>query len=250
MLQRERLVLLAGLTAVLALAWAWLLSGAGMAMTPFEMTAMAGMDGWLMRPAVWSPSYALLVFAMWWVMMVAMMLPSATPAILLYARVREMRNGDGRISQTWVFLAGYAAVWLLFSLSAATLQRLVTGASMALDHPLADAGVLIAAGLYQLSPLKSACLGQCRAPAQFISAHWRPGAAGAVRLGVLHGAYCVGCCWMLMALLFVGGVMNLLWVVALAVIVAAEKLVPHGFWLSRILGAALILWGALRISGT
>jgi predicted metal-binding membrane protein len=175
--------------------------------------------------------------------MVAMMLPSATPAILLYARVREMRNGDARISETWVFLAGYAAVWLLFSLAAAGLQYLVTGASMALDDPLAEAVVLIAAGLYQLSPLKSACLGQCRAPVQFISRHWRPGAAGAVRLGVLHGAYCVGCCWMLMALLFVGGVMNLWWVVALTLLVAIEKLVNGGQWLARATGVALIAWG-------
>lgn len=226
-LGHQRLIVAAGVALLAALAWWFVVDGAGVA-GPMSMAE--------------PPPFPALVL-MWWVMMVAMMLPSATPAILLYARVREMRNGDARISETWVFLAGYAAVWLLFSLAAAGLQYLVTGASMALDDPLAEAVVLIAAGLYQLSPLKSACLGQCRAPVQFISRHWRPGAAGAVRLGVLHGAYCVGCCWMLMALLFVGGVMNLWWVVALTLLVAIEKLVNGGQWLARATGVALIAWG-------
>ena len=228
LLGHQRLIVAAGLALLAALAWWFVLDGAGIAEP--------------MRMAEAPPPFPALVL-MWWVMMVAMMLPSATPAILLYARVREMRNGDARISETWVFLAGYAAVWLLFSLAAAGLQYLVTGASMALDDPLAEAIVLIAAGLYQLSPLKSACLGQCRAPAQFISRHWQRGAAGAVRLGLLHGAYCVGCCWMLMALLFAGGVMNLWWVVALTLLVAIEKLVNGGQWLARATGVALIAWG-------
>jgi predicted metal-binding membrane protein len=227
-LGHQRLIVAAGVAFLAALAWWFVVDGAG----------VAGQ----MRMAERLPPFPALVL-MWWVMMVAMMLPSATPAILLYARVRKMRNRDDRISQTWIFLAGYAAVWLLFSLAAAALQLLVTGASMALENPVAEAIVLSTAGLYQLSPLKSACLGQCRAPAQFISAHWRPGAAGAVRLGVLHGAYCVGCCWMLMALLFVGGVMNLWWVVALTLLIALEKLVNGGQWLARATGLALIAWG-------
>lgn len=230
-LGHERLIVAGGVALLAALAWWFVLDGAGVA-EPMRMA----------EPT----AFAALVL-MWWVMMVAMMLPSATPAILLYARVRQMRNGDGAISQTWVFLAGYAAIWLLFSLAAAGLQRLVTGGSMALDHPVAEAAVLIAAGLYQLSPLKSACLGQCRTPAQFISAHWRPGAAGAVRLGLLHGAYCVGCCWMLMALLFVGGVMNLAWIVVLTLVVVLEKLTPGGDWIGRAAGVALILWGAVLL---
>ena len=230
-LGHQKLIVASGVTLLAGLAWLFVIDGAGVAER--------------MRMAEAPPFLALLL--MWWVMMVAMMLPSATPAILLYSRVREMRNGDGRISQTWVFLAGYAAVWLLFSLSAATLQRLVTGASMALDDPLTEAIVLIAAGLYQLSPFKSACLGQCRAPAQFISAHWRPGTVGAVRLGVLHGAYCVGCCWMLMALLFVGGVMNLAWIVVLTLVVVVEKLTPGGVWVGRAAGVALIAWGAVLL---
>jgi predicted metal-binding membrane protein len=183
------------------------------------------------------------IVAMWWLMMLAMMLPSATPAILLYAQVRKTRPGDVGIAQTWVFLAGYLAVWLLFSIVAASAQLLTTDSSMALRGRPAQSAVLVIAGLYQLSPFKSACVSQCRSPGQFISRHWRAGWIGAVRLGIIHGAYCVGCCWMLMGLLFVGGVMNLLWIVGLTVFVAAEKLLPGGSLLPRISGVAVILWG-------
>jgi predicted metal-binding membrane protein len=225
-LRHQRLVIAGGIALLVAVSWWFLLSGAGM-----------GMSGMHAQPFV-------AVLVMWWLMMAAMMLPSAAPAILLYARVRHMRGGDGTIPQSWVFLLGYLALWLLFSLVAATAQHLLAGPSMALDNPVAEGALLIAAGAYQLSPLKTACLGECRSPAQFISRHWRPGWIGTLRLGLLHGAYCVGCCWALMLLLFVGGVMNLLWVVALATVIAAEKLVPHGIWLGRIVGLALIIWGA------
>jgi predicted metal-binding membrane protein len=220
---------------VAALAWWFLLNGGGMA----GHGTMAGMR---------EPPFAGVLF-MWWVMMAAMMLPSATPAILLYARVRHTRSGDKAIAPSWIFLSGYLAVWLLFSLIAAVTQRWLTGPSMALDHHGAKSALLIMAGAYQLSPLKAACLGQCRTPAQFISRHWRAGWNGAFRLGLLHGGYCVGCCWALMLLLFVGGVMNLLWVVALAAIVAAEKILPWGERLARISGAGLIAWGLVRLFG-
>ena len=198
-------------------------------------------------PGMQPPLSALIL--MWWLMMVAMMLPSAAPAVLLYARVRTSRDGGSAVAQTWVFLAGYLAVWLLFSVIAAVAQTLLTGRSMALGDARVASALLILAGLYQLSPLKGACLRQCRSPAQFISRHWQPGVAGAVRLGVLHGAYCVGCCWLLMALLFVGGVMNFAWIAALTLIVAVEKMVPRGEWLSRAAGIALIAWGGLRLLG-
>ena len=213
------------------LSWLFVLRGAGMP----DMNVPA------MRP----PFAALAL--MWWVMMAAMMLPSAAPAVLLYARVREMRSRDADIAQSWVFLTGYLAIWLLFSLAAAALQQQVAGPAMAVQSRVLQAIVLIAAGLYQLSPLKAACLGECRAPAQFLSRHWRPGATGAVRLGVMHGAYCVGCCWLLMALLFVGGVMNVAWIVALTLIVAAEKLLPGGAWIGRAAGVGLIAWGFVRL---
>jgi len=210
-----------------ALSWAFLLRDAQMTMMEPPLTAI--------------------IIAMWWLMMLAMMLPSATPAILLYARVRQTRAGDASIAQTWVFLVGYLAVWLLFSIVAASVQSLVTDSSMALRSRAAQGAVLVAVGLYQLSPLKSACVSQCRSPGQFISRHWRPGWEGAFRLGVIHGAYCVGCCWMLMGLLFVGGVMNLLWVVGLTILVAAEKLLPGGSLLAKVSGIAFILWGFARV---
>ena len=215
---------------LVALAWLFLLRGAGMP------------DAMSMR-AVAPPPFAALLL-MWWVMMVAMMLPSAAPALLLYARVREARSGETGIAQSWVFVIGYALIWLLFSVGAAGAQRLITGSAMAIEPERVMTAVLIAAGAYQLSPLKSACLSQCRSPAQFLSRHWRPGVSGAVRLGILHGAYCAGCCWALMALLFVGGVMNIGWIVLLTLFVAIEKLAPGGAWIGRAAGVALIAWGA------
>jgi len=140
-------------------------------------------------------------------------------------------------------------MWLLFSVVAASVQSLLPGQSMGLQSRIAQGILLIGAGAYQLSPLKSACISQCRSPAQFISRHWRSGPAGALRLGMLHGAYCVGCCWVLMALLFVGGMMNVLWVIGLTMLVTAEKLLPGQLLLQRTSGAVLIAWGALRILG-
>ena len=200
------------------------------------MTAMAA--GW--------PTIA----TMWAAMMIAMMLPSAAPVILLYGKVQRTSAGGNVGALTLAFLAGYLACWTAFAALAALLQlelqcgALASSMSMALTSKQAAAGLLIAAGVYQLTPLKDACLGRCRSSAQFLSRHYRPGAAGAVRLGLLHGAHCVGCCWLLMALLFVGGVMNLLWIAGLTLLVAAEKLLAKGRALARIAGAAMIAWGA------
>jgi predicted metal-binding membrane protein len=231
-LRHERAIVLAGVALLALIGWWYIAVGAGM---------RGGM-------AMQAPPFPALVL-MWWLMMLAMMLPSAVPAVLLYARVRAIRGGDGAVAQTWVFLVGYLAVWLLFSIIAAVTQRLLTGPSMALHNRYAEGAVLVAAGLYQLSPLKNACLSRCRSPAQFLSRHWRAGWAGAVRLGILHGADCVGCCWMLMALLFVGGVMNLWWIVGLTAIVTVEKLMPRGELFGRAAGAALIGWGVVRLAG-
>lgn len=213
----------AGVGLLALLSWWFVVAGGGMP------------DSMAQRP----PPFGALVL-MWWLMMMAMMLPSAAPAILLYARVRQAWNDGPGIAQTWIFLCGYVAVWLLFSLGAALAQRLSTGGSMALDNRYAEAALLAAAGAYQLSPLKSACVGACRSPAQFISRHWRPGWDGAIRLGLMHGIYCLGCCWLLMALLFVGGVMNLLWVLGLTFIVAVEKLAPRGVLIGRVAGVVLV----------
>ncbi len=205
------------------------------------MDVMAAMPG--MAPA---PDF-LLAAAMWAAMMVAMMVPSAAPTILLYAHVH--RHSSETAPPTAAFLGGYLACWLAFALAAAALQLAIAEPrSMALESRAASAALLIGAGIYQLSPFKDACLSRCRSPAQFLSRNYRPGAWGAFRLGSLHGAYCVGCCWLLMALLFVGGVMNLAWVAALTGLVAAEKLLPGGKWIAWIAGLAMIGWGGYLLA--
>jgi predicted metal-binding membrane protein len=231
---RSRVVTIAGLVVLMLLAWAFLLSGTA-------LPAMAGMAAF--------PGFVAVVI-MWWVMMVAMMVPAAAPTILLYAHVHRHSNRLRSAPSTAAFLGGYLACWLVFALIAAGLQSwLVSPMSMALAIRDAAGGLLIAAGLYQLTPFKNACLSRCRSPALFLSRHYRPGPLGAFRLGMLHGANCIGCCWLLMTLLFVGGVMNLVWVVGLTLLVVAEKLLPGGLWLARIAGIALIAWGGARIVG-
>jgi len=232
-MRHERLVVAGGVAMLVLLSWWYVVGGAG-----FD-AGMAEMG---------RPPFAALV-VMWSLMMMAMMLPSAAPAVLLYARVREIRSRDSDIAQTWVFLAGYVALWLLFSIVAAAVQQLLTGPSMAFDDRINHGAMLLAAGLYQLSPLKSACVRQCRSPAQFISRHWQPGWDGAIWLGMRHGAYCVGCCWLLMALLFVGGIMNLLWIAGLTLLVAIEKLAPRGALFGRAAGLGLIVWGLAKVAG-
>ena len=270
LLRRDRLITAAGLAILCLLAWLYLLGGAGLGMSPAEMTrltlfphqsaagAMPGMPGMDMapRPAPWSPATWALTVAMWQTMMVAMMAPSAAPTVLLYARVHRHAAGQGRaqrLAPTGAFAAGYLLVWQAFAVAAAalqwTLQRtgLVSAATMGSQSRWLSAAVLVGAGLYQLSPLQGVCLSHCRAPAGFLSRHWRAGAAGAVRLGVLHGLYCLGCCWLLMALLFVGGVMNLAWIAALTLLVMAEKVLPGGRWVGRAAGGAMLIWGATTL---
>lgn len=249
LLRRDRMVLVAALVVVLALAWGWLVLGAGMDMSALDMTAMAGMDGWLMQSVVWTPGYALLVLGMWWVMMVAMMLPGAAPVLLLYARVnRQDRDAPAPVLSTAVFGAGYLLAWGGFSVAATALQwgleqaRLLSP-MMQTTHRWLGAGLLLAAGAWQFTPIKRACLRHCRTPLGFLTGHWRAGHLGALHMGLHHGAYCLGCCWFLMALLFFGGVMNLYWITALAVYVLAEKTIPADHWVARATGAMLIAWG-------
>ncbi|TIM05254.1 MAG: DUF2182 domain-containing protein, partial [Mesorhizobium sp.] len=209
------------------------------------------------EPRAWGGANWALMIAMWWIMMIAMMSPSAAPTILLYARVHRHALAQGQIQDklapTGVFMAGYLLVWLGFSVAVTALHWLlereafVSATMMSSQSRWLSAIVLIAAGLYQLSPLKNACLSHCRAPTAFLARHWRPHATGALRLGALHGAFCVGCCWMLMALLFVGGIMNLVWIAALAILVLVEKLFPAGPWVGRAAGIALIAWGGATL---
>ncbi len=254
--RRDRLVVVTALTAVIAISWAYLLAGAGMGMSAFEMTRMSqlgmaeGMAGMaMMTPAVWTPGYAVLMFFMWWVMMVAMMLPSAAPMILLFATVngKQRETGHPHVA-TSIFTVGYLAAWASFSLVAMMLQwgfeRTGILSSMLVGTNIVFGGILLlAAGVYQLTPIKHACLRHCRSPLAFLSIHWRRGAPGALRLGFVHGGFCVGCCWFLMGLLFFGGVMNLYWITGLALFVLFEKTVPAGHWAGYVTGVVLLVWG-------
>ena len=260
LLKRDRVITFAGLAALCTLAWFYTASGAGLGMSAWEMTrftlfphlhaAAAGSASWTW--ATWA-----LMILMWWIMMIAMMTPSAAPTILLYARVQRhtahTAPGNTRLAPTAAFVAGYLLVWLGFAAVATllhwTLERsgLVSAMMMGSRSAWLSGAVLLAAGLYQLSALKNSCLSHCRSPASFLARHWRAGWHGALRLGALHGAYCVGCCWLLMGLLFVGGVMNLAWIAALAILVMIEKTLPPGLWIRRGTGIALIGWSAATL---
>jgi predicted metal-binding membrane protein len=249
LLRRDRAIVLAALVAVALLAWASLAA----------LPVRAGMEGMAMEPELgpWAPADAVLMFAMWAAMMTGMMTPSVAPMILLYARVARHAAQRARpFAPTGWFASGYLLAWCVFAAIATALQWLLERAAtmspaMALaDRPLAGA-LLVAAGLYQWTPLKEACLGHCRSPLQFVQAHggFRPQRAASLLLGLRHGLYCIGCCWALMLLLFVGGVMNLLWIATLAAVVLAEKLLPAGRLVARVTGVALLAGGALLLSG-
>jgi predicted metal-binding membrane protein len=255
--RRESATVLAALVVLILLAWLAVLAGGGTGMDP------AAMSGWwfpLTLPAAlsgsWTPLYWLIAFCMWAVMMVAMMLPSAAPTVLLYARVVRHAEAQGRTrnasASIAAFLLGYLTLWILFSALAVALQFALEqsgaiSAMMSSRSALLSRVLLIAAGLYQLTPLKRACLAHCRTPAAFIATHWRPGVAGAWRMGLAHGTYCVGCCAVLMLLLFVGGVMNLIWLAGLTLLVAVEKLVPLGPAAGKVIAGLLIAAGAVLL---
>lgn len=246
-LRRDRYVVLAGLLAITILAWAYLVYlGQGMG----DMGAMAGMATSGGRAGVgWAPVDIALTFVMWVVMMVAMMVPSAAPMVLAFTGINRRRRQQGNpFVPTSVFLSGYLAVWVGFSV-VATLAQLCLSLSfllspmMASANPVFGAILLLAAGAFQLSPLKGACLRHCRTPMSFITNDWREGRRGALLMGLHHGGYCLGCCWALMGLLFLLGVMNLVWIAALAGFVLVEKVVPRGAWVGRLAGLALVVWG-------
>jgi predicted metal-binding membrane protein len=246
-----------GLGAVVALAVAYTVLGIGMPMSAVTMTAMAiEMPGMMMASADWTPQYAFLVFLMWWIMMIAMMVPSAAPTVLFYASLARKNNkAEKPYAAASVFLLGYLIVWGVFSLVSTVLQwSLVTIGQMSgmmeiTSVPVA-AGLLIVAGLYQISPLKQACLRHCQHPLVFFMHNWKSGTSGALRMGMHNGWFCLGCCWILMGLLFVGGVMNLLWIAALAFFVGLEKLAAGLPWLSKLSSVALIVGGMALATGS
>jgi predicted metal-binding membrane protein len=257
-LRRDRWIMAGGLAGLTLLAWLYLvwdmrrmagMPGMDMAM-PMPMPDMPGM----VMPAMDASAGLALTFAMWSVMMVAMMLPSAAPTILIYVRMaRQGRARSQPLPGAWIFTSGYLLVWFAFSLGAALLQTLLQGHGLLTPALAARSGMLeglllALAGGWQWLPVKDACLSHCRSPIQFLAERWRPGARGALLMGVEHGAFCVGCCWALMLLLFVGGVMNLLLVATIAGVVLIEKLLPPGRWIGKVLGAGLVAAGIWRLA--
>lgn len=246
MLRRDRRWVAAALALTVLLCWAWVVP-----MARDMYGAMDGASAWMVR-APRGPLYPLLLFAMWQVMMAGMMLPAAAPTLLLYAQVARRAEPPAAAAMIHAFAWGYLLAWGGFSLAATALQLLLARALL-LTPMLelrggAGGGLLLLAGVWQLSSYKRSCLQSCRGPAGFIAGHWRPGQAGALRMGLEHGLYCLGCCWALMLLLFAGGVMNLGWIAALTAFVLLEKLAPPrlALWGGR-LGGILLLLGGLAL---
>lgn len=261
LVRRDRVIMLAGLAGLTALAWLYLLLGAGTGMSVIAMST------WRFPPpapsiamtATWDAAYAAIILVMWWVMMIAMMTPSAAPMILLHARISRHAQAQGMMPSgplpSGIFAFGYLVVWLGFSIAATGLQLglerlgLVDGMAMWSTSRWLTATLLVAAGLYQVSRLKSICLSHGRSPVQYLSRHWRPGRGGAFLMGARHGAYCVGCCWVLMLLLFAGGVMNVLWIAGLSGLVLVERLSPFGARLGPATAALLFAAAAYTLLG-
>ncbi|CAN5516640.1 DUF2182 domain-containing protein [soil metagenome] len=269
-LRRDRAIVAMALGVISVLAWAYVLWLAADMAAPASGGDMAGMDmpgmdmsGMDMGAAValgfrsWAAADFAFIFTMWAVMMVGMMTPSAAPMILLYALVgRKAREGGNPFASSAWFFAGYILVWIAFSIVATAAQYLLSHLAlltpmMATSSTILGGIVLIAAGVYQWTPMKDVCLRQCRAPIAFLASHggFRSDPLGALRLGIEHGAYCLGCCWALMALLFVGGVMNVLWIAGIAILVLLEKIVPAGRWIARMAGALMAAAGLWLVAG-
>ncbi len=252
LLHHDRRIVAAVLVLLAVLATGFIVAGGGTGMSAIEMLRQTGPAGALLSgthdmpmPMHWSFGYASVIFLMWWLMMVAMMLPSAAPTILLFGALNPSRGAWGMLE----FLIGYFSVWAGFSVAATMVQASLTATGLAspmymnLSSSMLAAAVLILVGGYQFTPIKTTCLKSCRGPVEALTRGRKTGPAGAFRMGLAHGGYCLGCCWALMALLFVGGVMNLWWILAIAIYVAVEKLTPFGDRLAKPVGVALVVVG-------
>lgn len=261
LLKRDRAVVLAAVLALTALAWAYVLWTAASMSAATSAASMPGMDMPGMNMAqtgsVWSVGGFSFTAAMWVVMMIGMMTPSAAPMILLYARVGRQARADGRLfASTGWFAGGYLLAWSGFAVLAG-LAQLALAHMMLITPTLAAANnlfaglMLVAAGIYQWTPVKDSCLSQCQAPLSFLQRHggFRRDRRGSLQLGLKHGLACIGCCWALMMLLFVGGVMNLLWIAALSILVLLEKLVLFGRFMPRVVGLVLVAAGTIFVFG-
>jgi predicted metal-binding membrane protein len=253
-LQRDRAIITAGLLGIVLLAWLYLLHVARtMAATMAEMERHAAMGMAMPQMHDWGVADVALLFVMWAVMMVAMMVPSAAPMILIFSAVHRRRLEEQRPAvPVAVFLTGYLVVWAAYAAAATLAQAGLHAAallstSMATTSAIVGGLLLVAAGVFQWTPLKRICLANCRSPLSFLLTRWRDDVAGVFTMGIQHGLYCVGCCWMLMTILFVAGVMNLAWVAAIAILVLLEKVVPAGERIGRIVGVALVISGLLMI---
>lgn len=237
-----QLFVIVGLVCVAAIAWIYLIIEAGR----MSGSDMAGMVKLQARDG----TGLILLFLMWTVMMVAMMLPSALSMVLFQATLlRKIRTGQSYVASISAFVGGYIAVWTLFSVVATAAQAYLEHLAllsplMVSNSPKLGGLVLLMAGVYQMTPIKDVCLKHCRTPLAFVLTYWRPGVVGALRMGLHHGLFCVGCCWALMLLLFVGGVMNLLWVAAITTFVLIEKFAPFGPAVGNGLGMVLVVAGA------
>ncbi|MFT5133612.1 MAG: putative metal-binding membrane protein, partial [Gammaproteobacteria bacterium] len=238
---RDFFSIIGSLTGITLLAWYYLIIMAT------DMNAMASMPN--MPLPLWDFRYFLLMFFMWAIMMIGMMLPSVVPTVLIYASIaRKARKDGASIASTGFFVAGYLAMWIVFSLFATCLQwafdelGLLSPMMMA-NNALFGATLLILTGIYQCLPIKDACLHQCRSPIEFFRDHWRKGNQGTFLMGMHHGLFCVGCCWVLMGLLFFGGVMSLLWIAAITIFVLLEKVLPFGAIGGKIMGLLMIFSG-------
>ncbi len=242
--RRDRLAILIALAGVTLLAWATLLE---MSLDMAAPNAAVPME-WITMKS-WTATDFVFMFLMWVIMMVGMMVPTAAPMTLVYAAVARKAAKQGAVlAPAGAFVGGYVLLWCVFSLVATAVQwgldrAALLSPGMVATSPALGGGLLIAAGLYQFTPLKASCLQHCRAPARFFAQHWRPGFWGALRMGAVHGAFCLGCCWVLMGLLFFGGVMNLLWIAGIAVFILVEKLLPFGAAGGRAAGIALMACG-------
>ena len=253
--RNDQKVVLGAVAFVVLLSGLYTVLGVGMDMTAVEMTRMARPIGEPMAMgagAPWTLGYAVLIFLMWWVMMIAMMTPSAAPVLLLFTAIKKAGSAPGKAPLlSMLFLSGYLLAWAFFSAIATALQwwlettGLSNGPMMSLSSRALGGAVLLAAGAYQFTPYKHACLTHCRMPVQFLTAHKRTGLDGAILIGAHHGTYCLGCCWALMLLLFAGGIMNLYWIAGLALFVLAEKTFPHPRLFASAAGALLLAAAAM-----
>jgi predicted metal-binding membrane protein len=243
-LAHDRAALIVVLILLPLVCWSWIVVMARDMYGP-----MTGASAWMMTPR-WDASHVLLLWTMWAVMMAGMMLPSAAPLLLLYGAAARRRSVNADAAhEIFALAAGYVTMWAIFSLLATAAQRmlselLIVSPMMTLTSPSAAAALLFLAGAYQLTPFKSMCLRRCQSPVSFMMHRWRSGTGGAFRMGIDHGGYCLGCCWALMLLLFVGGVMNLTVIAALTAFVIFEKIGPCGVYTARITGVLLIAGSA------